>query len=130
MEFMIEKGMVVKAGAWKKIKYPEKVRDPEARENKKPRAPNMVEANFQTELQFKEILEAKAPHLRDWMNYCCYSYYSQMSPYIKTKFIDHVWRHERMFYGGHMTTLTDKEKELAKMIHRKLEYLNNSEVSN
>jgi recombination protein RecA len=78
------------------------------------------EYKFQNIEQLKEILEVKSPELRTYMDYLCYLHYSKVSPLMKVKLLDSIWKYELKIYGSKKTKISDKEYSLASLLGRSL----------
>ena len=133
LAFLKEKKLIeVKGAGWATIVYPDKVWK---KDNKVvPFTPEMdakgnlhpdcgwTSFKFQQEQKVKDHIEAVHPHLKEWMSYLVYENFSFSSPLTKVKIIDKIWEYETLFFGRRKTVLSDKEIEVAKTIHEKLEY--------
>jgi hypothetical protein len=78
------------------------------------------EIKFQNAKQLQDIAK-ETPGLEDYMDYLVYRSYSYISPLIKVKIIKKLWEYEERFLGKRETELTEKEKEVALILHKFLQ---------
>ena len=74
---------------------------------------------FQGVKGLKDTVEQN-PRAKDWIDYLIYQHSTKSSPFIKLKIIDKVWEYEKMFFKETKTELTEREVEIAKLIHKDL----------
>jgi len=86
---------------------------------KKGKKKETVEISYQNGDAFRKLM-AKHPHLNDYVHHLIYQHWSNSTPLIKVRNIDHIWRYEEMFCGKRVTTLTEKEIEVAKLLKKEL----------
>jgi RecA/RadA recombinase len=78
-----------------------------------------VEIKWQTSHQLDDLM-TKHPHLKDWFDYQMYLHFVNDSPLVKIKNISIVWKYEEKFYGEKRTMLTEREKNVARILFGEL----------
>lgn len=96
------------AGSWKYLTFPTK------------KGKEEEEISFQSIVKLKELLKDR-PEVHQYMDYLVYKSYTEASPLMKVKIINKVWEFEKQFFGKKVTTLTEEEVKVAKLLHKKLE---------
>ena len=114
------------SGSWATIKFPS-ISKP-GTDEKEP-VIEYQEIKFQNAKQLQEIAD-KTPGLEDYMDYLVYQSYSYISPLIKVKIINKLWDYEERFMGKRKTELTEREKEVAIMLHKFNESQDNNREDN
>lgn len=104
------------AGGWTTVKIPVGYADKTKLKDGKPLLPGYTEIKWQSTAQFEKLVNEKYPHLIDWYDYQALLGYASMSSLIKAKIIDKIWEFEDKFFGEQKTVLTDKEKEVARIL--------------
>lgn len=105
------------AGSWKTVEYPNGFAEKD--DTGKLIAKELTSLKYQSNNKIKETIDVQ-PHLKDWLDYLVYRHFTEFSPLIKVKIITKVWDYEMKFFGTKVTILTDKEVDLAKMLHKEL----------
>lgn len=111
--------IVTVSGSWRNIDYPESVANPSGVETGKRTDPKMKTLAYQNITRINDAMVLD-PHLKDWIDYIIYRYYTTESPLIKVKIIDKVWAYERKFYGTRVTKLEPREREIADLVHHEM----------
>lgn len=113
LRYLATNKLIELGGSWKTINYPSGY-------FKDGKAADMTSVKFQNNKKVQETIETEHPQLKEWMDYLVYKHFTNFSPLIKVKIIMKVWGYEIKFFGSKVTTLTDKEIELATMLHKDL----------
>lgn len=74
------------------------------------------EIKFQNENQLKDKAEAESINILDYFDYEVTKNFADTSPFIKVKLIQDLWDFEEAHFGQKESTLTEEEKDLAKLI--------------
>lgn len=101
----------IKGAGWIELNVPER---PFNKDNKD--KIGMAQIKFQTMEKLQELIQFKYPHAKDWIEYLIYLNYTTVSPLVKVKIINKVWKYEEYFFGERKTTITDEEKVIADML--------------
>jgi len=104
------------AASWATIKYPILAENTKTGKI----TTEIQEIKFQNAKQLQDIAK-ETPGLEDYMDYLVYRSYSYISPLIKVKIIKKLWEYEERFLGKRETELTEKEKEVALILHKFLQ---------
>lgn len=119
LRYLAANKLIGLAASWKTLSFPKgyAVKD---EKTGKPVVQELAEVKFQNNIKVKEAMETLYPCLKDWMDYLVYRHYTNYSPLVKVKIIAKVWDYEMKFFGEKVTTLKEDEIELAKMIHKEI----------
>lgn len=79
------------------------------------------EIKFQSLDKFKKGPLTDFPKLKDYLDYLVYLENAKISPLLKIRIIDKIWKYEVEFYGSKKTKITNEEYEAAKLIYKDLE---------
>lgn len=117
LRYLSEKKLITMSGSWKSIDYPNGYAEKD--EQGKLIAKELISVKYQSNIKVKEAIDAQ-PCLKEWMDYLVYKHFTEFSPLVKVKIITKVWDYEVKFLGEKVTTLTDEEIVLARMLHKEL----------
>lgn len=105
-DYCVDNKIIEVKGSWKYVHF--------HKFNPTTNAIDTQDVSFQNTLTLREAIK-KNPDILDFMDFKVVESRSKISPFMKVRLIEELWKYEKIFFGEVQTSLTTEEVELAEL---------------